>query len=152
MSTCTGPGYELVPFARIRESVIAVMTPAQKKHNIHVLFEADVTDVRKHLKQVKAETVESLSFTAFIVKCTADAAMTNKHLTSCRVSPRRLALFDDVHMMTMAETEADGEDIPVGNLVKCASGRFADRSFRRASGPHGCVIEFIHPARPTSRA
>ena len=49
-------GYEIVPFARIREAIIDVMVPAQKKHNIHVLFEADVTDVRAHLRKIKAET------------------------------------------------------------------------------------------------
>jgi hypothetical protein len=41
-------GYQVVDFPRVREIVIDVMVPAEKKHMIHVLFEADVTDVRKY--------------------------------------------------------------------------------------------------------
>ena len=41
-----GPGYKIERFDRIREVVIDVMLPARKKHNIHILFEADITDVR----------------------------------------------------------------------------------------------------------
>ncbi len=44
-------GYHIVDFPRIREIVVDVMVPAQNKHMIHVLFEADVTDVRKYLKK-----------------------------------------------------------------------------------------------------
>ena len=44
-----GPGYTFEPFDQVRELVIDVMIPAHKKHNIHVSFEADVTDLRKYL-------------------------------------------------------------------------------------------------------
>jgi pyruvate/2-oxoglutarate dehydrogenase complex dihydrolipoamide acyltransferase (E2) component len=47
---------------------------------IHVLFEADVTDVRKYRRKKKAEGAPAPSITAFIIKCVADAAMMNKRI------------------------------------------------------------------------
>lgn len=41
-------GYQIVNFPRVREIVVDVMVPAERKHMIHVLFEADVTEVRKY--------------------------------------------------------------------------------------------------------
>ena len=43
-----------------------------------MLFEADVTDVRAHLRKMKAGTGASLSLTDFLIRCTAVAAMTDK--------------------------------------------------------------------------
>ena len=41
-------GYQIVDFPRVREIVVDVMVPAERKHMIHVLFEADVTAVRNY--------------------------------------------------------------------------------------------------------
>jgi hypothetical protein len=48
-------GYQIVDFPRVREIVVDVMVPAEKKHRVHVHFEADVTEVRTYLKQKKSE-------------------------------------------------------------------------------------------------
>ena len=116
-----GPGYKIEPFDRIRELVIDVMIPAQKKHNIHILFEADVTDVRKHLRKQKAETGESISLTAFLIKCTATATMANKRLSARRISARRLVVCDDIHVNCMVEIEIDGEKGPAALFVRQAN-------------------------------
>lgn len=116
-----GPGYTIGTFARIREVVIDVMIPAQRKHNIHVLFEADVTDVRGHLRKLKAGKGEAISFTAFLIKCSADAAMTNRRLFGRRISARRLAVFDDVHVNCMVEIEADGQSHPLSCIIRQAN-------------------------------
>ena len=73
-------GYHIVDFPRIREIVVDVMVPAQNKHMIHVLFEADVTNVRKYLKKKKTEGAAVPSLTAFIVKCAADDALPVSHI------------------------------------------------------------------------
>ena len=96
-------GYHIVDFPRVREIVIDVMVPAQKKHMIHVLFEADVTDVRKYLKENKIEGAAVPSLTAFIIKCVADAAMTNKRITAIRFASRKLAIFDEMHVSCNVE-------------------------------------------------
>jgi pyruvate/2-oxoglutarate dehydrogenase complex dihydrolipoamide acyltransferase (E2) component len=116
-----GPGYTIEPFDRVRELVIDVMLPAQKKHNIHILFEADVTDVRKHLRRQKAEMGESISLTAFLIKCTASATMANKRLSARRISARRLVVCDDMHVNCMVETEVDGQSLPSALMVRQAN-------------------------------
>jgi pyruvate/2-oxoglutarate dehydrogenase complex dihydrolipoamide acyltransferase (E2) component len=103
------PGYTIEPFDRVRELVIDVMLPARKKHNIHILFEADITDVRAHLRKQKAETGESISLTAYLIKCTADATMTNRRLSARRISARRLVVCDDMHVSCMVEGEVNGQ-------------------------------------------
>lgn len=134
------PGYSIEPFERIRELVIDVMVPAQKKHNIHVLFEADVTDVRRYLRKQKAESGESISLTAFLIKCTATATMANKRLSARRISARRLVVCDDMHVNCMVEAEIDGQSLPSALIVRQAnrkgvveiSGELA--GFREANG------------------
>jgi pyruvate/2-oxoglutarate dehydrogenase complex dihydrolipoamide acyltransferase (E2) component len=116
-----GDGYSIEPFDRMRELVIDVMVPAQKKHNIHILFEADVTDVRKYLRRQKAETGKSISFTAYLIKCTADATMTNKRLSGRRTSARRLVICDDMHVNCMVEAEVDGQSLPSALIVRQAN-------------------------------
>jgi pyruvate/2-oxoglutarate dehydrogenase complex dihydrolipoamide acyltransferase (E2) component len=116
-----GPGYTIEPFHRVREAVIDVMIPAQKKHNIHILFEADITDVRSHLRKQKVETGESISLTALLIKCTATAAMTNKHLSARRISARRLVVYDDMHVSCMVEAEIDGQSHPLALNIRQAN-------------------------------
>jgi pyruvate/2-oxoglutarate dehydrogenase complex dihydrolipoamide acyltransferase (E2) component len=120
-SSGQGLGYTIEPFDRIREPVIDVLVPAQKKHNIHILFEADVTDIREQLRKQKAETGASISFTAFLIKCTATATMSNKRLSARRVSARRLVVCDDIHVNCMVETEIDGESQPGALIVRQAN-------------------------------
>jgi pyruvate/2-oxoglutarate dehydrogenase complex dihydrolipoamide acyltransferase (E2) component len=101
-------GYQVVDFPRVREVVIDVMVPAEKKHMIHVLFEADVTDVRKYREKKKIEGAAAPSITAFIIKCVADAAMTNKRI-------------DDMHVSCNVEKEIDGQSQPMGLVIRQAN-------------------------------
>ncbi|OLE03954.1 MAG: hypothetical protein AUG82_06235 [Ktedonobacter sp. 13_1_20CM_4_53_11] len=65
--------YEVVPYPKLRR-VLEIMYPSVKrKPMIHGLLEVDVTRVRAHLRDHKAKTGESLSFTAFIITCLARA-------------------------------------------------------------------------------
>ena len=114
-------GYQVVDFPRLRELVIDVMVPAESKHMIHVLFEADVTEVRKYRERKKIEGADVPSLTAFIIKCVADAAMINKRITALRFASRKLAIFDDVHVFCDVEAEIDGQSQPTGIVVRQAN-------------------------------
>ena len=114
-------GYQVVDFPRVREVVIDVMVPAEKKHMIHVLFEADVTDVRKYREKKKIEGAAVPSLTAFIIKCVADAAMTNKRIAALRFARRKLAIFNDMHVSCNVEKEIDGQSQPMGLVIRQAN-------------------------------
>jgi len=114
-------GYQVIDFPRVRDLVIDVMIPAESKHMIHILFEADVTDVRKYREEKKIEGGEVPSLTAFIIKCVADAAMTNKRITALRFASRKLAIFDDMHILCDVEKEIDGQSHPMGLVIRQAN-------------------------------
>jgi len=115
-------GYQIINFPRVREFVVDVMLPAEKKHMIHVLFEADVTDVRNYRRKKKAEKAPAPSITAFIIKCVADVAMdvamTNKRIAALRFAARKLAIFDDMHVSCNVEKEIDGQSQPMGVVIR----------------------------------
>jgi pyruvate/2-oxoglutarate dehydrogenase complex dihydrolipoamide acyltransferase (E2) component len=114
-------GYQVVDLPRVREIVIDVMVPAEDKHMIHVLFEADVTDVRKYRAQKKLEGAPAPSITAFIIKCVADAAMTNRRIAALRFASRKLAVFDDMHVSCNVEKEIEGQSQPMGLVIRQAN-------------------------------
>jgi pyruvate/2-oxoglutarate dehydrogenase complex dihydrolipoamide acyltransferase (E2) component len=119
-------GYHIVDFPRVREIVIDVMVPAESKHMIHVLFEADVTDVRKYREQKKIEGAAAPSITAFIIKCVADAAMTNKRIAALRFASRKLAIFDEMHVSCNVEKEIEGQSQPMALVVRQANRKNID--------------------------
>ena len=119
-------GYHIVDFPRVREIVVDVMVPAESKHMIHVLFEADVTGVREYRKKKKSEGAAVPSLTAFIIKCVADAAMTNKRIAALRFASRKLAIFDEMHVSCNVEKEIDGQNQPMGLVVRQANRKSID--------------------------
>ena len=87
--------------------IIDVMVPAKKKHMIHILFEADVTEVLRYRKKKKEEGDKAPTITAFVIKCVADAAMTNKRIAAYRLGSKKLMIFDDMHIHCNVEKEID---------------------------------------------
>src|SRR2546429_9767269 len=85
---------QVVPYSKIRH-VLEIMYPSVKrKPMIHGLLEVDVTRARAHLRDHKAKTGESLSFTAFIITCLARAVDESKSLHACRKGSQHLVLHD----------------------------------------------------------
>jgi pyruvate/2-oxoglutarate dehydrogenase complex dihydrolipoamide acyltransferase (E2) component len=69
--------YQVVP-SKGRRAMAVAMRSVQRKPMIHGLIEVDVTRARAFLREHKANTGESLSFTAFIATCLGKAVDENK--------------------------------------------------------------------------
>jgi hypothetical protein len=67
------PRYREVPFPAARHLVIDSGRMGVRRHLSHGLLEVDVTRPRQSMLEHKARTGESLSFTAFVVACLAQA-------------------------------------------------------------------------------
>jgi pyruvate/2-oxoglutarate dehydrogenase complex dihydrolipoamide acyltransferase (E2) component len=80
-----------------------------RKHTIHGLVEFDVSHAREVIRQHKAQTGETLSFSAFILACLGKAIDTNKHLHAYRNWRNQLILFDEVDVNTLFEVEVNGK-------------------------------------------
>lgn len=79
-----------------------------RRHCIHGLIEVDVTTPRQRLLEIKQQTGESLSFTAFIIYCCASVVDQNKRLHAYRDWRNRLILFDDVDVYVPVERPGEG--------------------------------------------
>ena len=88
--------YKVVPYPKLRRLLSLMLGSVRRKHMIHGLIEVDVIRARAHLRDHKAKTGESLSFTAFITACLAQAIDENKSLQACRKGSKHLVLFDEV--------------------------------------------------------
>src|SRR5215469_9970284 len=88
--------YQVVPYPKMRRLEAMAYRSVQNKPMIHGLLEVDVTRARAHLREYKATTGESLSFTAFLIACLAKAVQEHKVVQTYRKGSKRLILFEEV--------------------------------------------------------
>ena len=112
-------GYQVVPFPAARKVIVDAGRLAARRHIVHGLLELDVTRAREFIRQHKAQTGESLSFTAFIVTCLAQAIATNPSVQAYHNWRNQLVLFDDVDVATPIETEVGG--VPLAHVIRAAN-------------------------------
>ena len=113
--------YSSEPFSAARQVIVDAGRWGTRRHVIHGLLELDVTPARRILHEHKARTGETLSFTAWIVACFAQAIDQDKRVQAYRDWRNRLIVFDEVDVVTMIEAERDGVAIP--HIVRAANRR-----------------------------
>jgi pyruvate/2-oxoglutarate dehydrogenase complex dihydrolipoamide acyltransferase (E2) component len=113
--------YREVEFPRIREGAIDLLREAHRKHMIHALTEVDVTDARRRIREHKARTGETLSFTAFIATCLAKAVDEDKTMHAYRRGKRKLVVFDEVDINIMVERQVGGSRMGTPNIIRAAN-------------------------------
>ncbi len=114
-------GYKVMPYPKLRRMLAPTLRSAQRMPMIHGLLEVDVTKARQFLRDHKARTGESLSFTAFIITCLAKAVDENKSVQACRKGRKHLALFDEVDVATPIERDMAGQKQPVVYIIRAAN-------------------------------
>jgi pyruvate/2-oxoglutarate dehydrogenase complex dihydrolipoamide acyltransferase (E2) component len=113
--------YEVLPFSKYRRWMVAAYRSVQHKHMIHGLLEVDVTRARTALREHKATTGESLSFTAFLVACLAQAVDEHKAVQAFRQGGKRLVLFEDVDIYTVIEYDVAGQKYIIPYIIRAAN-------------------------------
>lgn len=117
------PAFERSPFPRSRVFVVDAAQVAARKHMIHGLLEFDVTEPRRVLREHKARTGESLSFTAFVLHCVGAAVAQDRVIHALRDWRGRLVQFDDVDINTIVEVEIEARRFPLAHVVRAANRR-----------------------------
>jgi len=79
-----------------------------RKHTVHGLVEFDVTQAREAIRQYRAQTGESLSFSAFFLTCLGKAIDQDRQMHAYRNWRNQLIIFDDVDVNMLFEVEVDG--------------------------------------------
>ena len=113
--------YKVVPYPKLRRLLSLMMGLVRRKHMIHGLIEVDVTKARAHLSDHKVKTGESLSFTAFITVCLAQAIDENKSLQACRKGSKHLVLFDEVDVAAQIERDVAGHSQNITYIIRAAN-------------------------------
>ena len=113
--------YKIVSYPKLRRALEIMYPSVKRKPMIHGLLEVDVTRAREFLRDHKAKTGESLSFTAFITACVARAVDENKALQACRKGSKHLVLFDEVDVATAIERDVAGQKQPIVYIIRTAN-------------------------------
>jgi pyruvate/2-oxoglutarate dehydrogenase complex dihydrolipoamide acyltransferase (E2) component len=96
-------GDQVVPYPKIRRFMAAELRSSHHTPMIHGLLEVDVSRARAHLRDQKAKTGESLSLTAFLISCLAQAVEEHKDMQAFRKGSKYLILFDELDVLTYIE-------------------------------------------------
>lgn len=113
--------YQITPFPKIRRLMVDGGRMARQKHLVHGLVEMDVARARRMIKEHKAKTGETLSFTAFVMACLGQAVNTNKQMQAYRAWWDRLVIFDDVDVNAMFEVEAEGRKVIRPHIIRAVN-------------------------------
>ena len=111
--------FTVEPFPPSRHAIVNAGRIGVRRHIAHALIEIDVTAARRFIREHKAQTGESLSFTAFLVACLARAIDENKHMHAYRNWRNQLVLFNEVDVSTMIETQTDRVALP--HVIRAAN-------------------------------
>lgn len=124
--TSNGRKYHTVPFAPWRVMSADLCDLGQLQNTIHGFVEVDVTVPRARLREHKARTGESLSFTGYVAHCLAQAVDADKEVQAFRQG-RNLVIFEDVDVALMIEGEIEGRKIVVNHVVRAAQLKSVDQ-------------------------
>src|SRR5438874_9317324 len=113
--------YQVVPYPKMQRLEALAYRSVQHKSMIHGLLEVDVTRARAFLREYKAITGESLSFTAFLIACLAKAVEEHKAVQATRLGSKRLILFEEVDVYTPIERNVAGQKQLMPAIIRAAN-------------------------------
>ena len=115
--------FEVLPVERERGLMVDGGRIAAKRHTVIGLIEVDVTRARRLIREYKACTGETFSFTAFMIGCLGRAVDENKRIHAYRDWRNRLIVFDEVDVNTMVEIDMPGRKVVLPHFVRAANQR-----------------------------
>jgi pyruvate/2-oxoglutarate dehydrogenase complex dihydrolipoamide acyltransferase (E2) component len=122
MKTGTG-NYHVTPMPAARRLVVDGGRLAAGRHTVHGLLEVDVTLPRSMMREHKARTGESLSFTAFVIACLGHAVDLDPQVHACRDWRNRPVIFDEVNVNTQFSAEGTGRQAHLVHVIKAVNKR-----------------------------
>ena len=105
-------------FPKNRQLIVEAINMSKYYNHIVGFMDADVTDAVKIFADYKEKSNESISFTAWIMRCIAKAASENKIVQTFRWKKWKTVTFDDVDIKCMIEREIGGRKIPIHYIFR----------------------------------
>jgi len=110
----------VVPYPKSRRFMEEAIRSTHHKPMMHGLIEVDVTAARRFLREEKARTGKSPSFTAFVVACLGRAVAEHREVHALRKGRHHLMLFGDVDVLTWIERDVGGRPAVLPCIVRAA--------------------------------
>jgi pyruvate/2-oxoglutarate dehydrogenase complex dihydrolipoamide acyltransferase (E2) component len=117
----SGRDFQVVSLPKTRQAIGDMLHEGQRKHMIHGLTEVDVTRPRQHIARHKEETGETLSFSAYVIACLAQAVDENKMMHAYRGRRNRVVLFEEVDVNTQIERDLNGRKWVMPYIIRAAN-------------------------------
>lgn len=117
------PSAEVVPFPRSRRLIVDIGRATRSRRTVNGFIEADVTEVRRRLRDYETATGQELSFTACIATCVGRAVAADRQVHAVRDLRGRLVRYDDVDINVSVEVQLEGHSFPMNHIVRAADKR-----------------------------
>jgi pyruvate/2-oxoglutarate dehydrogenase complex dihydrolipoamide acyltransferase (E2) component len=112
---------QVIPYSKSRRFMREAIRSTHHKPMMHGLLEVDVTKARAYVRDVKARTGESPSFTAFIIGCLGRAVDEHRYVHALWKGRHHLILFRDVDVLTWIEREIADQPLVLPCIVRAAN-------------------------------
>jgi len=106
---------------------VELLNNVAPKNRIYGLVEIDVTKARRFISENEAKTGEKLSFTAWVIKCIAQAVSEHREVQAFKKGKKKLIVFDDVDVGLIVERQVKSERVALPYAVRKAN----EKSFRQ---------------------
>ena len=113
--------YQVKAYTKHRRNIEVITKEGWRKRSTHTVLEIDVTNARKMLHKNKEKTGEKVSFTAWVIKCVAQALSEHKQLNSYKHGKRKIIVFDDVDIALPVEKIVENEARPRVYIIRKAN-------------------------------
>ena len=113
--------YQVKPFTKYRRNIELITKEGWRKRNTHTIIEIDVTNAREMIQKHKEKTGETISFTAWVIKCVAQTLSENKDFNAYRHGKKKIIVFDDIDIAVPIEKIINDEARPRVCLIRKAN-------------------------------
>ncbi len=103
--------YKQEPYSLMQKLISESAYCLSKKHYIKGIFEIDITNARKLIKQYRIDTGIKLSFNTYMIKCISLILEMDKSIHALRKNDT-LVIFDDVDICLIMEIIVGGKRVP----------------------------------------
>lgn len=117
-------------YPQLRNVILDIMAEGRRKNIINLLFEADLTLLRRQLSQIDLASGQRFSLTACILHALARSIDEDRAMQAYRLGATKLVVFDEVDLAVMIERKIDGHTMPVVYIVRAANRKGLDEIHR----------------------
>lgn len=144
-------GYMTKPLSPFRRQVVDYFVESQKTPSIRILFELDITEARKSLRQFRRVEGRPLALSSFLLYVFAITLDKHRDLQAHILRGRRLVIFDNVDVSTVVERPVGGSVVPTSYVLREAQKKSPLEIEEEIASARGLTEDAIFDVSTTER-